>query len=143
MTSSLFAQAAFVGAQHWATTLANTSSVGTAHLLFAMTRIPNCRAAVILQQVGVSLEKLQSDLRLLMPRPTAKHDVAIAESLKSAMRRAHEEAADSNATAVDTAHMLIGLILEPFSLAGQILANNFGLTPSRVRLKLEDLSPEK
>jgi ATP-dependent Clp protease ATP-binding subunit ClpA len=110
--------------------------LGTEHLLLGLLKEGRGVAATVLQSRGVDLEKARREVETLV-RPgqgkircgrlpqTPRVKRAIEHGIEEVHRLGHES--------LDTGHMLLGLLRDEESTAGQVLAHGFGLQAEELR----------
>jgi ATP-dependent Clp protease ATP-binding subunit ClpC len=111
--------------------------VGTEHILLVLIDQDGHAAGKILKSLNVSFPRLRSEVeRNTQSSPdTAGTGTRPTHSAKGALEYAIEVARDLGHDAVDTGHLLFGLVRDPNGLAGRILRSE-GLSPDDVRQEL-------
>ncbi len=135
----------------------NNHYIGTEHLLLGLIREGEGVAAITLEKMGVSLEKVRGQVMQVVsqsqsyqqspPRKPAEPVTGPAMSTNEMMgtfterarkvfELAHEEAARFNHNYIGTEHLLLGLVREEDGIAGRVLAN-LGVQLTKVRSAVE------
>lgn len=114
------------------------SYIGTEHLLLAMLRLDSSPAGKVMRQLGIEIEPVRKKLaevigrneRTLIPQiiPTSRVKQVIEIAFDEARRMGHEE--------VNSAHMLLALVLEGEGIAAHVLAD-LGADARRVTAEVE------
>jgi dihydrodipicolinate synthase/N-acetylneuraminate lyase len=115
--------------------------VSTAHLLLALARIPDSRAAQVLSRLGVSLEGVRAAAEGGQDGPA--EDRVEAPQLTSQGKRAvmgvYEESRGLGHSYIGTEHLLLALMRDPQSQAGSILSR-LGLSVEHVEREIQNLA---
>jgi len=119
----------------------NHEEVGTEHLLLGLIREGQGIAAKALQELGIDLANLESELVKIMPPAESKSSrtPVFSESAGQVLQHAAEEAKKEDYDHVGTEHILMGLILEKDAVASKVLFS-MGVTEERVRNVLRPIS---
>jgi len=98
--------------------------VSTEHLLLGLVREPDSAAAKVLNQLGVSLARVRSEVEKQLPRGDVRHnpDMTLTPRAKRVIDLAYDEARNLNNDYIGTEHLLLGLVREGDGLAGRVLA---------------------
>ncbi len=119
--------------------------VSTEHLLLGLARENDCVAARILDYMGVSLEKIRSELNSNLGRGNGRpaQDTQLTPGAKRCIDFAYDEARRLSNNYIGTEHLLLGLVREALStggLASQVLSNlSIDLEKTRKEvIKLQD-----
>ncbi len=117
---------------------AHHSYIGTEHLLLGLLRLESGSAYRVLTRLGVSIDPVREKIKTVLGRseriliqqiiPTSRVKKVIEISFEEAQRMGHTE--------VDTAHMLLGLVIEGEGIAAQVLAD-LGAPAERVVAEAE------
>jgi excisionase family DNA binding protein len=126
--------------------------VSTEHLLLGILREPEAVSGLMLERLGVSLEKIQEELEPQI-QPDAEEPLRTAAPIrhsgksspdpqlsprgKQVVDLAYDEARQLNNNYIGSEHLLLGLIREGEGLAGQVLAR-LGVTLERARAEIEN-----
>jgi ATP-dependent Clp protease ATP-binding subunit ClpC len=114
--------------------------IDTEHLLLGLVHEGQGIAARALQELGVSLEKLETEVKKMVKKPSMLNDsrrsVDFSPSAKQVLQYAMEEAHRLEFDHVGTEHILLGLIREKNGVAGMALVK-FGITLEKVRRVLK------
>jgi ATP-dependent Clp protease ATP-binding subunit ClpA len=110
--------------------------VATEHLLVGLAREPDCVAALVLDRLGVSLNRILTEVEKELPRGKARQtkEMTLTPRVKRVIDLAYEEARYLGDRHVGTGHLLLGLIREGDGLAWRVLA--------RLDVKLESVRRE-
>jgi len=97
--------------------------VSTEHLLLGLVREDHVGAAV-LEQMGVSLNRVRAEVEKQLPRGDARptQDMTLTPRAKRTIDLAFDEARNLGNNYIGTEHLLLGLIREGDGLAGRVLA---------------------
>ncbi len=98
--------------------------VSTEHLLLGLVRESDSVAARVLEKLGVSLNRIRSEVEKQLPRGDARpsQDMTLTPRAKRVIDLAYDEARNLNNNYIGTEHLLLGLIREGDGLAGRVLA---------------------
>jgi len=129
-------------AQRW-----GQQAVSPEHLLLALLRHPDARAALILAQLGVDLETLRADVRQQLKKAGQKErelsvrgeagEAQLTPRTKYMIDLASDVALRLDDKVVGTEHLLLGLVRDGESAAAHLLAEK-GITPEKVRGELQE-----
>jgi ATP-dependent Clp protease ATP-binding subunit ClpC len=118
----------------------NHDQIDTEHLLLGLVHEGQGIAARALQELGVSLEKLETEVKKMVKKPTmfsdTRRSVDFSPAAKQVLQYAMEEAHRLEFDHVGTEHILLGLIREKNGIAGMALGK-FGITLEKVRRVLK------
>src|SRR5580658_7915294 len=98
--------------------------VSTEHLLLGLVRESDSVAARVLEKLGVSLNRIRSEVEKQLPRGDARpsQDMTLTPRAKRVIDLAYDEARTLENNYIGTEHLLLGLIREGDGLAGRTLA---------------------
>jgi len=98
--------------------------VSTEHLLLGLVRESDSVAARVLEKLGVSLNRIRSEVEKQLPRGDARpnQDMTLTPRAKRVIDLAYDEARNLNNNYIGTEHLLLGLIREGDGIAGRVLA---------------------
>src|SRR5580704_5562983 len=108
--------------------------VSTEHLLLGLVRESDSVAARVLEKLGVSLNRIRSEVEKQLPRGDARpnQDMTLTPRAKRVIDLAYDEARNLNNNYIGTEHILLGLIREDDGLAGRVLTKlGVRLEPAR------------
>ncbi|MDQ1329485.1 MAG: ATP-dependent Clp protease ATP-binding subunit ClpC [Candidatus Poribacteria bacterium] len=118
----------------------NHDQIDTEHLLLGLVHEGQGIAARAIQELGVSLEKLEMEVKKMVKKPSmlsdSRRSVDFSPSAKQVLQYAMEEAHRLEFDHVGTEHILLGLIREKNGVAGVALGK-FGITLEKVRRVLK------
>ena len=118
----------------------NHVEIDTEHLLLGLIHEGQGIAARALQELGVSLEKLETEVKSMLKKPEATFNTTqsldFSQSSKQVLQYAMEEAHRLEFDHVGTEHILLGLIREKNGIAEKALSK-FGITLGKVRRVLQ------
>ena len=121
--------------------------VSTEHLLLGLVRESDSVAARVLEKLGVSLNRIRSEVEKQLPRGDARpnQDMTLTPRAKRVIDLAYDEARNLNNNYIGTEHLLLALIREADGLAGRVLAKlGVGLEAARLDvMALQDLDPNR
>ncbi len=124
---------------------ARAASVGTKqvepeHLLIAMTDVPECMAAVILERLGLRLDAVREEVegRITIKESYAAQDMTLSPAAQKAVNLAYEEAKRFKHDYIGAEHLLLGILREQTGIAPQALAH-LGVTLEAVREQLQQM----
>jgi ClpA/ClpB-like protein/UvrB/UvrC motif-containing protein len=109
------------------------SYIGTEHLLLGLVRVPSGTAHVALRELGVSINPVRTMIDAAVAgnvRPAVK-SVHPTSRVKKVIEMSFDEARRMGHPEVDTAHVLIGLVMEGDGIAAHVL-QDLGFTAERV-----------
>ena len=110
--------------------------VGTEHLLLGLIEDGAGVAAAVMQELGVDLAKVRTDIETQVKTGHAgdagSPDLPYTSRAKKVLELAMAEALDLNHHYVGTEHLLLGLLREEKGIAAQVLVSH-GLTLERAR----------
>jgi len=114
--------------------------VSTEHLLLGLVRESDSVAARVLEKLGVSLNRVRSEVEKQLPRGDARpsQDMTLTPRAKRVIDLAYDEARSLNNNYIGTEHLLLGLIREGDGLAGRVLAK-LGVELERARTEVMSL----
>ncbi|MEQ1823100.1 MAG: ATP-dependent Clp protease ATP-binding subunit [Fimbriimonadaceae bacterium] len=114
--------------------------VSTEHLLLGLVREQDSVAARVLEKLGVSLNRVRSEVEKQLPRGDARpsQDMTLTPRAKRVIDLAYDEARSLNNNYIGTEHLLLGLIREGDGLAGRVLAK-LGVELERARAEVMGL----
>lgn len=97
--------------------------VSTEHLLLGLVRESDSVAARVLEKLGVSLNRIRTEVEKQLPRGDARpsQDMTLTPRAKRVIDLAYDEARNLNNNYIGTEHLLLGLIREGDGLAGRVL----------------------
>lgn len=99
--------------------------VGTAHLLMALVDSGEGVAAEVLRNFGVPPQEIRKRLDVVIQQGRFPDDIALKRAMTTKCRRtfayAEQEARTLGHSYIGTEHMLLGILNEPASVAGQVL----------------------
>ncbi len=114
----------------------NHDQIDTEHLLLGLVHEGQGIAAMALIELGINLEKLESEIKKMIKRPSVisnvRQPIEYSPSAKKALQYAMEEAHKLELDHIGTEHILLGLIREKDGIAGMILSK-LGVTAEKVR----------
>src|SRR5579871_4965427 len=99
--------------------------VSTEHLLLGLVRESDSVAARVLEKLGVSLNRIRSEVEKQLPRGQERpnQDMTLTPRAKRVIDLAYDEARNLNNNFIGTEHILLGLIREGDGLAGRVLTS--------------------
>ncbi len=114
--------------------------VSTEHLLLGLTRENGSVAARILDRMGVSLERVRSEVERQVARGDGRlgQDMQLTPRAKRVIDLAYDEARQLSNKYIGTEHLLLGMIREGEGLAGRVLAK-LGVELERTRAEVRTL----
>lgn len=114
--------------------------VSTEHLLLGLVRENDSVAARILDRMGVSLNRVKSEIERQVSRGDGRlgQDMQLTPRAKRVIDLAYDEARQLNNNYIGTEHLLLGLIREGEGLAGRVLAK-LGVDLERTRREVMSL----
>lgn len=97
--------------------------VSTEHILLGLCREPDSTAALALERLGISLNRVRGETEKQLPRGEARpsQDMTLTPRAKRVIDLAYDEARALNNNFIGTEHLLLGLIREGDGLAGRVL----------------------
>ncbi len=116
--------------------------IGTEHILLALLKVENGLAYDVLRQVGINLDRVLEQMMSLVQRGTATDTpprLPETPRAKKVHEYSMEEARNLNQGFIGTEHLLLGLLRETESVAGQILSK-LGLSLEKARQEIARLS---
>jgi histidinol-phosphate aminotransferase len=125
----------------------NHDNIDTEHLLLGLIHEGQGIAPRALQELGVSLQKLETEVRSMLKEPNTtldtRNSVDFSPSARQILQWAMEEAHRLEFDHVGTEHILVGLLRETDGIAFKALTN-LGVTIEKVRivLKYQPKSPK-
>ncbi|MBP6965501.1 MAG: ATP-dependent Clp protease ATP-binding subunit [Armatimonadetes bacterium] len=114
--------------------------VTTEHLLLGLVRENDCVAARILDRMGVSLNRIKSEVEGQVTRGEGRlgQDMQLTPRAKRVIDLAYDEARQLNNNYIGTEHLLLGLIREGEGLAARVLGK-LGVDLERTRREVTGL----
>ena len=133
------ARRSIVLAQEEAQRLGN-NYIGTEHLLLGIISEGESVAAKVLENLGVSLQKVRSEVEAIVGKggPTAQQEMVFTPRAKRVIELAFEEARALAHNYIGTEHLLLGLVREGEGVAARVLSN-LGVDPSKIRAEITKL----
>ncbi|MFH1855805.1 MAG: ATP-dependent Clp protease ATP-binding subunit [Candidatus Omnitrophota bacterium] len=119
----------------------NHDYIGTEHLLLGILKEGQGVAAIVLQNMGLSLRKIRLEVeKIVKPGAAAKMagDIPFTPRAKKVIELAMDEARSLGHNYIGTEHLLLGLIREGEGIASQVLIN-LKLDLERVRTEIMGL----
>jgi ATP-dependent Clp protease ATP-binding subunit ClpC len=119
----------------------NHDYIGTEHILLGLIREGEGVAAVVLQKMGLSPDKIRLEIEQLVqpgPATVVSGDIPFTPKAKKVIELAMEEARTLGHNYIGTEHLLLGLIRESEGIAAQVLLN-LGLSLENVRQEIMEL----
>jgi ATP-dependent Clp protease ATP-binding subunit ClpC len=113
----------------------NHDYIGTEHVLLGLVREGEGVAAAVLENLGLSSEKIRLEVERLVkagPSTLVSGDIPFTPKAKKVMELAMDEAVSLGHNYIGTEHLLLGLLREGEGIASQVLMN-LGLDISKVR----------
>jgi ATP-dependent Clp protease ATP-binding subunit ClpC len=104
--------------------------VDTEHIVLGICELSECRAAKVLNSLGISLHWLRDDINTMCElgeEHEAPEEIAQTESAEKVLALSAEEAERFEHEEVDTDHVLIGLMREGAGVAAQVLSGKLEL----------------
>jgi len=124
---------------------ARAASVGTKqvepeHLLIALTDVPECMAAVILERLGLRLDAVREEVegRITIKESYSNQDMILSPAAQKAVNLAYEEAKRLKHNYIGAEHLLLGILREKKGIAPEVLAH-LGVTLEAVRAQLQQM----
>jgi ATP-dependent Clp protease ATP-binding subunit ClpC len=116
------------------------SQVGPEHLLLGLIRENDSVAARILDRLGVSMQRIRSEIERYAPRGDARpgQEMQLTARAKRVIDLAYDEARQLNNNYIGTEHLLLGLIREGEGLAARVL-HKLGVDLERARREVMQL----
>ncbi|MCD4782924.1 MAG: ATP-dependent Clp protease ATP-binding subunit [Candidatus Eremiobacteraeota bacterium] len=133
------ARKAIVLAQEEASRLGN-NYIGTEHLLLGIISEGESVAAKVLENLGVSLQKVRSEVEAIVgkgSKPT-NQEIVFTPRAKRVIELAFEEARNLAHNYIGTEHLLLGLVKEGEGVAARVLSN-LGVDPGKIRAEITKL----
>lgn len=108
--------------------------VSTEHMLLGLTRESDSVAARILEGMGLSLNRIRSEVEKQLPKrdPRPSQDMTLTPRAKRAIDLAYNNARDLNNNYIGTEHLLLGVLQEGEGLGAHVL-HVMGATLDRAR----------
>jgi ATP-dependent Clp protease ATP-binding subunit ClpC len=133
------ARRSIVLAQEEAQRLGN-NYIGTEHLLLGIISEGESVAAKVLENLGVSLQKVRSEVEAIVGKggPTAQQEMVFTPRAKRVIELAFEEARALAHNYIGTEHLLLGLVREGEGVAARVLSN-LGVDPAKIRAEITKL----
>jgi len=119
----------------------NHDYIGTEHILLGLIREGEGVASAILQNMGLSLDKIRLEIeKLVQPGPATvvSGDVPFTPRAKRVIELSMEEARQLGHNYIGTEHLLLGLLREGEGVAAQVLLG-LGLDLNKVRSEVMEL----
>ena len=119
----------------------NHDYIGTEHILLGLIREGEGVAAVVLQKMGLSSDKIRLEIEQLVqsgPATVVSGDIPFTPKAKKVIELAMEEGRAMGHNYIGTEHLLLGLIRENEGIAAQVLLN-LGLNLENVRREIMEL----
>ena len=118
--------------------------VTTEHLLLGLVRENDSVAARILEQMGVSLNRIRQEVERQVTRGDGRlgQDMQLTPRAKRVIDLAYDEARQLNSKHIGTEHLLLGLLHEGQGMAAQVL-NDLGVDLERTRQVVSELQGTK
>src|SRR3989338_4300870 len=113
----------------------NNDYRGTEHILLGLIREGEGVAAAVLENLGLSSEKIRMEVEKLVqtgPSTVISGDIPFTPKAKKVMELAMDEAVSLGHNYIGTEHLLLGLLREGEGIASQVLIN-LGLDLNKVR----------
>jgi DNA-binding transcriptional regulator YhcF (GntR family) len=117
--------------------------IGTEHMLLGMLRTEGCRGAGLLAELGLSLDRVRSDVAARVERGTCEPgagELPYTSRAKKVLELAMSAARDRRDRYVGTEHLLLGMLKEQRGIAGQVLTLG-GVTEEQVQMLLAGKRP--
>ena len=110
------------------------------HLLIAMTDVPECMAAVILERLGLRLETVreEAEARITIKESYAAQDMTLSPAGQKVVNLAYEEAKRFKHNYIGAEHLLLGILREKKGIATEVLTH-LGVTLETVRKQLQQM----
>lgn len=133
------ARRSIVLAQEEAQRLGN-NYIGTEHLLLGIISEGESVAAKVLENLGVSLEKVRAEVEAIVGKgsQTSSQEMVFTPRAKRVIELAFEEARNLTHNYIGTEHLLLGLVREGEGVAARILSN-LGVDPQKIRAQITQL----
>ncbi|MHB2016822.1 MAG: ATP-dependent Clp protease ATP-binding subunit [Candidatus Xenobia bacterium] len=133
------ARRSIVLAQEEAQRLGN-NYIGTEHLLLGIISEGESVAAKVLENLGVSLHKVRSEVESIVGKggQATQQEMVFTPRAKRVIELAFEEARALAHNYIGTEHLLLGLVREGEGVAARVLSN-LGVDPSKIRGEITKL----
>ena len=133
------ARRSIVLAQEEAQRLGN-NYIGTEHLLLGIISEGESVAAKVLENLGISLQKVRQEVESLVGKggKTTQQEMVFTPRAKRVIELAFEEARSLTHNYIGTEHLLLGLIREGEGVAARVLSN-LGVEPAKIRAEITKL----
>ncbi|MCE1246576.1 MAG: ATP-dependent Clp protease ATP-binding subunit [Firmicutes bacterium] len=133
------ARKAIVLAQEEAQRLGN-NYIGTEHLLLGIISEGESVAAKVLENLGISLQKVRSEVEAIVGKGTkpGNQEMVFTPRAKRVIELAFEEARNLSHNYIGTEHLLLGLVKEGEGVAARVLSN-LGVDPGKIRAEITKL----
>ncbi|MDQ7823744.1 MAG: ATP-dependent Clp protease ATP-binding subunit [Candidatus Eremiobacteraeota bacterium] len=133
------ARRSIVLAQEEAQRLGN-NYIGTEHLLLGIISEGESVAAKVLENLGISLQKVRQEVESLVGKggKTSSQEMVFTPRAKRVIELAFEEARSLTHNYIGTEHLLLGLIREGEGVAARVLTN-LGVEPTKIRAEITKL----
>lgn len=133
------ARRSIVLAQEEAARLGN-NYIGTEHLLLGIISEGESVAAKVLENLGISLEKVRAEVESIVGKgtQTSSQEMVFTPRAKRVIELAFEEARSLAHNYIGTEHLLLGLVREGEGVAARVLAN-LSVDPQKIRAQITQL----
>ena len=127
--------------------VAHHSYIGTEHILIALLRGDEAIGGEVLKILGITLDETRRALADVMAKGGRTERIENSEivptsRVKRVIEHAFENAGEDEREKVDSGDLLVGLLLEPEGIAGQLLMKR-GVTVPLVRSELFKMTPSR
>ena len=135
----MVAQQEAVGAHH--------PYIGTEHILIALLTVEEAIGGEVLRILGITLDETRGAVTDLMAKRGSEERIQTSEivptsRVKRVIEHAFESALEDEREKVDSGDLLVGLLLEPQGIAGQVLIKRGAILPA-VRSELFKMTPSR
>jgi hypothetical protein len=115
--------------------------IGTEHLLVGLLRVEDGAGGRVLRTLGMELAPVRAAIEAGQRRKRSAHESTIVPTsrVKRVIELAFEEARQEGSASVRSQHLLLGLLVEPEGIAGQVLRDH-GVDLKRVQMELESMA---
>ncbi len=133
------ARKSIVLAQEEAQRLGN-NYIGTEHLLLGIISEGESVAAKVLENLGVSLQKVRQEVESIVGKgsKSTNQEMVFTPRAKRVIELAFEEARNLAHNYIGTEHLLLGLVKEGEGVAARVLSN-LGVDPAKIRAEITKL----
>lgn len=126
---------------------AHHSYIGTEHILIALLRVNEAIGGEVLMILGITLDETRLAIADMIakgrgPERIDTNEIVPTSRVKRVIEHAFENAREDEREKVDSGDLLVGLLLEPEGIAGQVLMNR-GMTLPTVRSELFKMTPSR